>query len=374
MPRISSSIGEPGSTGEPVELAAQALELVRCGIRQRCRRRRSVRLAVPRPATERQQQEDSGDKDRDPGEEVAGEVEALPGRRHQGHLTVLLHELIEDLLRRLPLPREPEDVLVQRRTVRALEVGGPARVDVEAAAAAAAKLFLDRLYAGVGVERGDGLFRATSSLRIIDATRAHRVLDECASADSEKPSATQTIAHRSASSFTAYPAWTDEAFDPLTATAVPPGHSTIRPPITSTKPPNHTHQTSGLIVKRNTACSVPFTRPASTTYRSTRSPLMMPTSVEGSNVLLPKASTCWRFSVRRRPMSLPSRRTSRSAAVTCRLSALYCEMPRCVNVYTWPSLPLSSADSPGRSVASVSVLNAMPAKPTKSSTIAMCTM
>src|SRR5258705_2412032 len=303
MPRISSSIGEPGSTGEPVELAAQALELVRCGIRQRCRSRRSGRLAVPRRETERQQQEDSGDEDRDPGEAVAGEVEALTGRRHQGHLTVLLHELIEDLLRRLPLPREPEDVLVQRRTVRALEVGGPARVDVEAAAAAAAKLFLDRLYAGVGVERGDGLFRATSSLRIIAATRAHRVLDECDSADREKPSATKPIAHRSASSFTAYPAWTDEAFDPLTATAVPPGHSTIRPPITSTKPPNHTHQTSGLIVKRNTACSVPFTRPASTTYRSTRSPLMMPTSVEGSNVLLPKASTCWRFSVRRRPMS-----------------------------------------------------------------------
>src|SRR5258705_3471709 len=170
MPRISSSIGDPGSAGEPVELAAQALELVRCGIRQRCRSRRNGRLRIPRPATERQQQEDRGDKDCDPGEEVAGEVETLPGRRHQGHLTVLLHELIEDLLRRLPLPREPEDVLVQRRTVRALEVGGPARVDVEAAAAAAAKLFLDRLYAGVGVERGDGLFGATSSLWIVDST------------------------------------------------------------------------------------------------------------------------------------------------------------------------------------------------------------
>src|SRR5436190_452065 len=296
MPKISSSIGEPGSAGEPVELAAQALELVRCGVRQRCSIRRGGRFRVPGPAAERQHQEDSGNKDRETGEEVAGEVEALPGRRHQGHLTVLLHELLEDLLRRLPLPREPEHVLV---------------------------------------ERGDGLFRATSPLRIIDSTRAHRILDDRAggsSGDREKSSATQTIAHRSASSFTAYPAWTDEAFDPLTATAVPPGHSTIRPPMTSTKPPNHTHQTSGLIVKRNTACSVPFTRPASTMYRSTRSPLMMPTSVEGSKVLLPKASTCWRFSVRRRPMSLPSRRTSRSAAVTCRLSALYCEMPRCVNV------------------------------------------
>src|SRR5436189_2609744 len=178
MPKISSSIGEPGSAGEPVELAAQALELVRCGIRQRCSSRRSGRFRVPGPAAERQHQEDSGDKDRETGQEVAREIEALPGRRHQGHLTVLLHELLEDLLRRLPLPREPEDVFVQRRTVCALEVGRTTGVDVEAAAAAAAELFFDRLYAGVGVEGGDGLFRATSPLRIMDSTGAHRTLVE----------------------------------------------------------------------------------------------------------------------------------------------------------------------------------------------------
>src|SRR2546430_15127442 len=71
-----------------------------------------------------------------------------------------------------------------------------------------------------------------------------------------------SVRHRSASSFTAYPAC---ELGPFTATGAPPGHSTMRPPITSTNPPNHTHQTSGLIVNRNTACSVPLTSPANTT-------------------------------------------------------------------------------------------------------------
>src|SRR2546425_2713455 len=61
-----------------------------------------------------------------------------------------------------------------------------------------------------------------------------------------------------------------------------PPRSTLFPYTTlfrSTTPPYHTHHTSGLMVNRNTACSVPFTTPPSTTYRSSRRSLLMPTSV-----------------------------------------------------------------------------------------------
>ena len=70
------------------------------------------------------------------------------------------------------------------------------------------------------------------------------------------------------------------------------------------------------MVKRNTACSVPFTTPPSTPYKSSRSMLMMLGSVEGSNVGRLNASTCWRFSGLSSPIFLPSRRTSTVAAVT----------------------------------------------------------
>jgi hypothetical protein len=43
-----------------------------------------------------------------------------------------------------------------------------------------------------------------------------------------------------------------------------PGHIVISPPSTSTPPPNQTHHTSGLMLNRYTACSVPFTAPAKT--------------------------------------------------------------------------------------------------------------
>src|SRR6267378_6277703 len=370
MPRLSSSI-------EPVEFAAEPLELFRRAMRRRCDGCRSGGFGVARPASQRPHQEEAGDQDRETGKQIAGEIEALLGGCHQRDLAVLLHELVDDLLRRLPLPREPEDVLVQRRAVRAGEVGRATRVDVEPAAAGAPELLFGRLDAGVGVEGGDGVSGAARPLGIVDAPRLHRVLYDGAGGGCgkrEKSSPAHLIAHRSASSFTAYPACMRGGRGPVPGGGPPPGQRTIKPPMTSTKPPNQTHQTSGLIVKRKTACSVPFTRPASTTYRSTRSPLMIPTSVEGSNVGLPRASTCWRFSVRRRPMALPSRRTSSSAAVTCRLRALYCEMPRCVKVYTCPSGPWSVAVSPGRSVACVSVLKAMPANATNSRTIATWTM
>ena len=107
---------------------------------------------------------------------------------------------------------------------------------------------------------------------------------------------------------------------------------TITPPSATIIPPYHTHQTSGLIVKRNTACSVPPTTPARTPYRSSRTSLMMPTSVDGWNVGRPRASTCWRFSVVRIPVFFPFRYTSTVAAVTCRFRASYCEMPRWVKV------------------------------------------
>src|SRR5882762_4542807 len=65
--------------------------------------------------------------------------------------------------------------------------------------------------------------------------------------------------HFSPTSRTAYP-----ACDRLAA-GEPPGHITISPPSATIIPPYHTHHTSGLMVNRNTACSVPFTTPPRTT-------------------------------------------------------------------------------------------------------------
>src|SRR5207253_6119859 len=66
---------------------------------------------------------------------------------------------------------------------------------------------------------------------------------------------------------------------------------------------------------------------------------------------------------------LPSRLTSSVAAVTWRFSASYWEIPRCVSRYVQPYGLRIEADSPGRRLASVSVLNAMPAKATNRMTM-----
>src|SRR3989442_3934351 len=91
-----------------------------------------------------------------------------------------------------------------------------------------------------------------------------------------------SVHHCSPTNRTAYPAWVR-----LTVGEPPPGHITISPPSATIMPPYHTHQTSGLIVKRNTPCSVPFTSPASTTSKSSRRSLRMSTSVEGWHVRRP---------------------------------------------------------------------------------------
>ena len=91
----------------------------------------------------------------------------------------------------------------------------------------------------------------------------------------------------------------------------------------------------------------------------------MPTSVEGSKVGRLKLSTCWRFSLVRRPAGRPSTSTCTVAALTTRLSASYCEIPTWVNRYVWPNGLRSSTDSPGLSVASRSTLKAIPANAAK---------
>src|SRR5439155_1545221 len=80
----------------------------------------------------------------------------------------------------------------------------------------------------------------------------------------------------------------------------------MRPPRATIMPPYHTHHTRGLMVKRNTACSVPLTKPASTTYRYSRRSLRMPTLVEVWDVGRPRPSTCLRLWVVRTPMRLAS--------------------------------------------------------------------
>ena len=57
------------------------------------------------------------------------------------------------------------------------------------------------------------------------------------------------------------------------------GHMTTSPPIIMSKPPIHTHTTSGLNVTRSSAVSAPRT-PASTTYVSSFAVVWMPTSVD----------------------------------------------------------------------------------------------
>src|SRR5256885_17250738 len=82
----------------------------------------------------------------------------------------------------------------------------------------------------------------------------------------------------SPTSRTAYPACARRA-----AGEPPPGHITISPPNATTIPPNHTHHTSGLIVKRDTAHSVPATGQPRAPDRSSPSMLLIAGSVDGRN-------------------------------------------------------------------------------------------
>ena len=107
---------------------------------------------------------------------------------------------------------------MQCGTVRALEIGRPAGVDVEPAAAAAPQFLFDRLNVGVGVESRGGFFRTTRPLWIVNATHRLTVglLDgltdgqkkascreqETATIDPVRPSDRPTVRHRSASNFT----------------------------------------------------------------------------------------------------------------------------------------------------------------------------
>src|SRR5258708_39866944 len=62
------------------------------------------------------------------GGEVARQIEPAFGRRHEDGDAMLAPELVEALLPRHPLLREPDDVLVQRRAGGAREGRGPAGV------------------------------------------------------------------------------------------------------------------------------------------------------------------------------------------------------------------------------------------------------
>src|SRR4029077_3805119 len=77
--------------------------------------------------------------------EVAGQIEAALGRRHEDRDPVLAHELVENLLAGLPFPRHRNHPCVHRGTHRAGEVGRAAGIDVEVANARAMDLLLDRL-------------------------------------------------------------------------------------------------------------------------------------------------------------------------------------------------------------------------------------
>src|SRR5438309_7784961 len=260
---------------------------------------------------------------------------------------MLAHEAVDDLLRRPPSLILSQHLSMKRRTVAAREVGRAARVDIESTAAGAAQPLFDCLDRHEVVFGRDRVGRPPGPVRLEQAARRQtvRLLDGRTDGQKQpaceepkelpavtvRPSDRPTVRHHSPTRRTAYPACVR-----LTAGDPPPGHMTIRPPSATIMPPYHTHHTSGLIVKRYTACSVPFTTPASTVYRSSRRSLRMPTAVDGSNVGRPLASTCWRFAVASSPIFLPLRATSTVAAVTRRLRAWYCETPRWVKVYVQP--------------------------------------
>src|SRR5438874_4426606 len=155
---------------------------------------------------------------------------------------------------------------------------------------------------------GVGLLRSTTPRRY-DAKKRPRAEHQKVAPINLQRSVVASGHGFSPTSRTVYPAWARRA------AGDPPGHITISPPSATTIPPYHTHQTKGLMVKRNTACSVPSTVPPSTPYRSSRSMLMMAGSVDGWNVGRPSPSTCCRFSGVRNPIGLPLRRTSTVAAV-----------------------------------------------------------
>src|SRR5207302_3012399 len=82
---------------------------------------------------------------------------------HEDLLAVLAHELVDDLLRGLPVVGELEHALVHRGTRGAVEIGSAAGVDVLVAPARALELLLDRLDRGVVVTGGHGGKRATGA-------------------------------------------------------------------------------------------------------------------------------------------------------------------------------------------------------------------
>jgi hypothetical protein len=106
---------------------------------------------------------------------------------------------------------------MQGRAVRAVEVGRAARIDVEAAAAAAAQALFYRLNVRIIVDRSDGRLWTTGPTRIVDAPDTVGLLDcltdghesackrreETATIQPVRPSDRLTLRHNCGSSFTA---------------------------------------------------------------------------------------------------------------------------------------------------------------------------
>src|SRR5256884_426733 len=268
---------------QPIELAAQPLELFGRASWRDGPGGDPVRRRGPRPAAQDERQDQSRCDNEHGGQEVARQIEPTLGRRHENRDAVLAHELVDDLLPGHSPLRQPDHVLVHRWADRAGEVRGPAGVHVEIATARAVELLLDRLDGGVIVGGVDGLEGPPRTRRVPEAARGSgareriRSLKRCSTPrrhDAKETSRTErqelapinvqrgvmaSVHGFSPTNRTAYPACA------RFAAGEPPGHMTISPPSATIIPPYHTHHTSGLMVNRNTACSVPFTTPPSTT-------------------------------------------------------------------------------------------------------------
>ena len=78
------------------------------------------------------------------------------------------------------------------------------------------------------------------------------------------PAPTHSQSFPTPASVTSYPACARRGAELVGPT---PGHIVSMPPNVRTKPPNQTHQTRGLMLKRYTASSVPSTDPRSKARR-----------------------------------------------------------------------------------------------------------
>src|SRR2546422_10527005 len=268
-----------------MELAAQPLELFGRASWREGPGGAPVRRRGPRPAAHHQCQDPRRHDEHDWRHPVADEVEPTLRWRHQDRDAVLADKRVEDLRPGFSRLRQRHDASMHGGTRGTREVGGTTGIGGLVAAAGAVDLLRDRLDGGVVVGGGDGLEGPRRASRIPEAAggsgsgKRIGALRRCLTPrpyDAKKSPRTahqeltpvdvqRSVVASGDAHFPSSPKRTEYPACARFAAGEPPGHMTISPPSATIIPPYHTHHTSGLMVNRNTACSVPLTTPPSTT-------------------------------------------------------------------------------------------------------------